>query len=311
MVYSFDGEKTPKIGYNIDMTKISIALLVAGLLFVSGAKAQEMHPVLKKFQDEKHAKIEFLGHDHGLDGWLITGKNDAGADIAQYAYTTSEGGIVLGVMFGPDGEVTTIKQLEAYSERMKTGGQGALPMEKLVRGMEPPKSLVPKAEDGSELEAGKVPKAEKFYALTEKTSWVQIGKKEAPYMYVYINPTCDHCVTYWKTLRKYVDEGTLSLRLVPFGAVAQNRTLGAALLASKDGEKAWREFAEGNAGALSATDATDEMLNKIDRNTALFGQFQLKSGPPFSIYRAPVDGKIKAVLGKPDNVMMLMTDFMN
>lgn len=290
------------------------ALCVAGLSFAAPARAQDMHPVLKKFQDEKKAKVEFLGRDHGLDGWLITGKNDAGADIVQYAYSTPEGGIVLGVMFGPEGEVTTVKQLEAYRERMKSGGSGAVPLEKLAKGMEPPKSLTGPQEGEAappELKSDAVPKAEKFFALTESSSWVQIGKKDAPYMYVFFNVTCDHCVNYWKSLKKYVDDGTLGLRMVPFGTSPRNKTLGAALLAASDPEEAWRGFVGGNAAALDEKAASAEMLRKIESNTALFGEFSLKSGPPFSLYRSPVDGKIKAIMGKPDNIMMLIADFMN
>lgn len=304
-------ENAAKLRYNIDMKNISAIILMAvcaGVLFVAPAKAQTLHPVLKKFQDEKQAKVEFLGNQSGLDGWLITGKNDAGADIVQYAYSTPMGGIVLGIMFGPDGEVVTVKQLEAYRERMKAGGQGSVPLENLTKGMEAPKST---AVADPALNVDKAAKAEKFYALTEGANWVQIGKKDAPYMYVFINMTCEHCLTHWKLLKKYVDDGTLALRLVPFGAVDQNRKLGAALLASPQPDKLWRDFASGNVAALTVDGATDETLKKMDRNTALFGEFHLRSGPPFSIYRAPADGKIKAVMGRPENIMMLIADFMN
>ena len=314
IVYPAKGEIGEKIGYNVNMTKFFTLLTgfaLAGLLGATAARAQEMHPVLKKFQDEKHAKIEFLGRDHGLDGWLITGKNDAGADIVQYAYSTPEGGIVLGVMFGPTGEVVTIKQLEDYRARMKAGGSGAASLETLAKGMEPPKSIEGPADAAPDLKSDAVPKAEKFYALTEAASWVQVGKKDAPYMYVFFNVTCDHCVNYWKMLKKYVDDGTLALRMVPFGTSPRNKTLGAALLAAGDPDEAWRNFAGGNASALDEKAADRASLKKIESNTALFGEFGLKSGPPFSIYRAPADGKIKVVVGKPDNIMVLIADFVN
>ncbi len=257
-----------------------------------------MHAVLKQFKEQKNAQIEYLGHAHGMDGWLIKGKSDGGDEVVQYAYTTPEGGLVMGFLFGPDGDVTTARQLEAYRDRIKSGGQAAAPI------VEDKKTADGKTEES------KAPKAERFYALTEQASWIKIGKDDAPYMYVFINPTCDHCVDYWNALKRSVDDGTLQVRFVPFGVVEENRITSSALLAAKDPDEAWRGYVGGNKMALSRDMVTDDTLKMVDKNTALFGQFGVKSGPPFTIYRSPADGKIKAMAGKPQNIMMLLSDFM-
>lgn len=345
---------------NMAIRHLITAAFVAGtFVFSAGALAAELHPVLKQLKDEKGAKIEFIGHDSGLDGWLVTAKNDAGADVIQYAYTNKEGGLVLGILFGPDGNATTVDQLARYRNKIKGGKAGAsasaasrtdksdkADMAK-VDAPVPPPAPVPDAGDAAaldkEMPLPELPdfapealpdadagvnvsvnasadvaspsagggKAEQFYALTEKANWVQVGSRDAPHMYVFINPTCEHCIAYWKALRMSVDNGTLALRLVPFGALEQNRKLGAALLGSPDPAKAWRDFVEGKLSAMPLSLATPDTLKKIDDNTALWGKMGLTQAPPFSLYRAPADGKIRAVIGKPDNVMMLIADFVD
>lgn len=341
---------------NMTIRSFIIAALMAGtFVFSSGAQAADLHPVLKQLKDEKGAKIEFIGHDSGLDGWMVTAKNDAGADVIQYAYTNKEGGLVLGILFGPDGNATTVDQLARYRDKTKGGKAGAsVPAAsktedkaagaaKVGAPVPPPPAPVPDEGDAAtldkEMPLPELPdfapeampdadagvdvgadvaspsagggKAEQFYALTEKANWVQVGSKDAPYMYVFVNPTCEHCIAYWKALRLSVDNGTLALRLVPFGALEQNRKLGAALLGSPDPAKAWRDFVEGKLSAMPLSLATPGTLKKIDDNTALWGKMGLTQAPPFSLYRAPADGKIRAVIGKPDNVMMLIADFVD
>lgn len=327
-------------------THLIAAVVIAGLsLFSVGALAAELHPVLKQLKDEKNAKIEFLGHDSGLDGWLVTAKNDAGGDVVQYAYTNKQGALVIGILFGPDGNATTVNQLASYRDKIKGGKDGAekpgggeaakagsvktelpaVPEADMTKEEpeffdEPPLPNLPDVSDETVAEAvmapaGKVStgggsKAENFYALTEKANWVHVGSKDAPYMYVFMNVTCDHCVAYWKSLSGSVAAGMVALRLVPFGAIEQNRKLGAALLGSPDPAKAWRDYVDGKLSAMPLSLATPATLKKIDANTELWGKMGIGSEPPFSLYRALSDGKIRAVLGKPDNAMMLIADMM-
>lgn len=120
---------------------IAIAILVLAMPFT--AKADTLrHPELNKFE-EQGGKVEFLGAELGLDGWLLLNK----AGDPSYAYTTPEGGLVIGMLVGPDGKIKTRDQLVAYQDRIE-GGQAA----------------VPGAVDAV------TSKAEKLYAETEKKS---------------------------------------------------------------------------------------------------------------------------------------------
>lgn len=253
---------------------------------VPAARAPEnslRHPELEKFKNDG-GEVEFIGHAYGLDGWLLTRDGIP----PRTAYTTAEGGLVLGNLVNARGEVETMAQLHALKAKME-GSQAALP------GAEDPRS--------------NASKAERFYASIEKTAaWAQTGKDEAPYLYVLMNVNCGHCKEYWQALEPAVKQGSLQVRLVPFGAQPANREGGAALLSSADPGAAWSEYIAGKTDALSKDKAVDGALAAIDANTRLIVQFDLRDNPPITIYRRPDDGKLIMIAGKPNNMMMLQAE---
>ena len=67
---------------------------------------------LKMFKD-KGADINYLGRKFGLDGWLVSLGN-----AIQVVYTTPDGqGTVVGLMYGPDGNIATAEQLVEAKEK--------------------------------------------------------------------------------------------------------------------------------------------------------------------------------------------------
>ena len=79
------------------------------------------HPELQKFVKDG-GRIDFLGNAYGLDGWMLT-KDEM---EPRTVYTTPEGGVVMGVLIGPDGTVETTNQMAALKDRLQ-GGQAAVP----------------------------------------------------------------------------------------------------------------------------------------------------------------------------------------
>ncbi len=240
------------------------------------------HPELEKFKSEG-GDVEFIGHAYGLDGWLLTRK-----DIPpRTAYTTPQGGLVLGNLVNPQGEVETMSQLHALKAKME-GSQEAIP--------------------GAEEPSSNVSKSERFYATVEKkAAWVQAGKQDAPYLYMFMNVNCDHCKEYWKALEPAVKAGRLQVRLVPFGQAQANREGGAALLSSADPGAAWSDYIAGKQNALAKEKAVDGSLAAIDANTRMVKTFGLAK-TPFTIYRRPDDGKLTVIAGKPSNMMLLESE---
>jgi hypothetical protein len=240
------------------------------------------HPELEKFKKDG-GEVEFIGHAYGLDGWLLTRK-----DLSpRTAYTTAQGGLVLGQLVSPDGAVETMSQLHALKAKME-GAQDALP------GAEDPRSTASRAE--------------RFYAQVERrAAWAQAGREDAPYLYMLMNVNCDHCKAYWKELEPAVRQGRLQVRLVPFGQAPANREGGAALLSSEDPGTAWSEYIDGKTAALGAAKIVDGADAAIAANTRLVADFNIAQ-TPFTIYRRPDDGALTVIPGKPKNIMLLQAE---
>jgi hypothetical protein len=259
-----------------------LALAVLAAPVCARAAEVELPPILQKLKNDG-AKIEFMGHSYGADGWRIVMKD---GEDAKYAYTTPEGGVLLGILLRPDGTSETNEQLKALKAKVD-GGQG---------------SLV-----GAEKAATGSVKSEKLYAAVEKSAWARTGDDKAPYLYLFVNMLCDHCQSLWKSLEGPVKSGKLQVRIVPFGKVEQNRDMGAALLSADDPAAAWNAVIRGDQKALAKDKIKPGTLEKVDANTALFRDWTLQ-GPPFTIYRRPTDGQITVVSGEPDNIMLVLAD---
>lgn len=240
------------------------------------------HPELDKFRKDG-GEVEFIGHAFGLDGWLLTRKDTP----PRTAYTTVQGGLVLGQLVNPDGAVETMSQLHALKAKME-GSQEALP--------------------GAEEAQSTASKSERFYAVLERrAAWAQAGQNDAPYLYVLMNVNCDHCKEYWKDLAPAVKDGRLQVRLLPFGQAPANREGGAALLSSADPATAWSEYIDGKTASLGKDKIVDGALAAIDANTKLVQEFGIGQSP-FTIYRRPDDGKLTVIPGKPGNMMLLQSE---
>jgi hypothetical protein len=254
------------------------------LLLAAPALADDVAvpPALQKFRDNG-GTVDFMGHAFGTDGWRIVPK-DGGE--ARYAYTTPEGGLLLGILLRPDGVSETNEQLKALKAK-KEGAQEALP--------------------GADKAAGS--ESEKVYAEIEKSGWARLGDEKAPYLYLFINTRCDHCQELWKDLEAPVRAGKLQVRLIPFGKIAENRDSGAALLSADDPLAAWTAFINGDQDALGKDKIKDGTLARVDANTALFADWKMQ-GPPFTVYRRPADGQVTVIVGRPENTMLVLADLM-
>jgi len=276
------------------MFKKGVIVFVLGLLLSVPVMAEDLHAALKIFK-EKGMTVDFLGTAHGMDGWAVS--NNEGR--VQYAYSTPEGGLVMGFLYDDKGVMVTDKQIALYKARQEKGEQ-SLTREKRISA--PVSSKVQK------VSAGASP-AEKGYAAVEKSYWFPIGRKGAPHIYVFINPKCITCLQYWKnTLEKQVANGTIQVRFVPYGKTKVNHDASAVLLSAEDPEQVWLSYANGNADALSTELANDEGYRKATENAELWTKHKLPLAP-FTLYFSPVNGKIKAIVGKTENDLLMMSDF--
>ena len=269
------------------------------LLASSGVSlaVEPTHPELRRFIDGG-GEVRYLGHSLGVDGWMLTKMSSTGKTAIRYAYETSEGGLVLGLLMDREGNVETKKQLGALMGMTAADAQEALSDERAGSGVKTP--------GAQKSGAGK---AEKLYSEVESSFWARAGSEEAPYLYLFINTTCPECQNFWGDLKESVQAGRLQVRLVPFGALAVNRESGAALLSSDNPGEDWDKFIAGDAAVLSKDKADASALEKIDANTRLAASWKLQ-GPPFILYRKPSDGVVTAIVGEPENLMLMLADLM-
>lgn len=298
---------------------LSLAALTADAKDVS-------HRVLKALQNSG-ADVFFIGSELGLDGWAIVAKNGA----LSYAYTNAQGGLMNGYLFDGEGRSVTIRQLTSLKEKnpdllkridamvaRKKSGEVA-PVEPLAN---QPAAETPDSTERSEreemLKNGQIPeaktvknspKAEAAYKKVEEASWVAYGDKNAPYIYAFVNPTCPHCTEFLsKDIKDFVENGQLQVRFVPYGVHKENSDTTIAMLALDDPIAAWKKYIAGDKAALSVNLGTKESKAKTKANTKLASDMRF-TALPFIIYRTPATGEIQVVNGRPENIMLLMSEF--
>jgi thiol:disulfide interchange protein DsbG len=271
-------------------TKVLPALLALCLLgaLTAPAFAEDpknlRNPEIQKFERDG-GRVDYLGTAYGLDGWIMF---DSKGEFRSVVYSTPDGGMIRGALFGSDGKSVTKLQMEAYNARKK-GSQAALP-------------------NSDNLDSG-LPKAEYFYGALEKSNWVRVGKDDAPYLYLLINVNCVHCQEMWKSFQPAIQSGKLQVRLLPFGKIEKNLNGGAALLSVDKPGAAWQSYIDGHEDALSVGKIATGALEKMKANNAFVDKWKPK-GTPFTIYRSLANGKLVAIVGKPENTMLVLADLM-
>ncbi len=259
---------------------IAIALTLISIPSHAQVKAYGKNELLRNFE-EAGGQVEYLGHSYGLDGWLVI--NPKGS--TQYVYTNKQGATLIGMLFSPDAKMETQRQLKAFVAKSK-GSQAAIL--------------------GAEL--SNASNAERIYADMElRSNWISIGEKDAPYIYTFINIYCDHCHEFLKELMPYIDEGKISVRLIPYGKQPENNKGAAVLLSVDDPLSHMKDIINGVGKKGEAPLIKNGVEGKLIINN-YFAEELVSKMPPFTIYRKVSDSTLNVISGVPKNVMSLMAD---
>ena len=253
---------------------------------------------LKIFQSQ-NAKIDYLGRKFGLDGWLIS-KDTA----VQVVYTTPDGqATVVGLLYGPDGQVATGDQLLKAKENglaLPTPA-GVDPAGSMQAQIVTPGTAAPAPQPGA------VSPSERLWKAMESSTYLTFGSPAGAPLYVFMDPRCHYCHDYFQTLSTTVlPQNAVQLRVVPVGILgpeSEKEALG--LMSSSDPRAAWEKIETGDHSGLPATVA-DGVQEKVDANKTLMGEWSLK-GTPGSVYRGK-DGKVKLVYGLPSDIPAVIAD---
>lgn len=284
------------------MMKLMTATALVMAIVVGGrsAQAQTSRPGEPRVDDilalqvlrESGAEIYPLGEVHGLFGWLATKDGKI-----QVLYSTKDNkGVVNGILFGPNGENETARQLAEIRERG---------LEIVLN--QPPGSVAPQAVTPSEAAPSGGGSGEQIFSEAEESNWFAVGSEDAPPFYVMIDPRCPFCKQYWDLVKPFVDSGRVQARIImvyTLGSVSRRH--GAHILAADDPAAAWAEYTTvEDKDTLNIGPGDPEIREKVFRNTRFMERWQIM-GPPFTIYRDATDGQVKILSGVPEDIDTLI-----
>lgn len=145
------------------------------------------------------------------------------------------------------------------------------------------------------------PMAKEVWGKMEKSNWIADGSKDAPRtVYLFSDPNCPYCNMFWEQARPWVDSGKVQLRHIMVGIIREDSPgKSAALLASKDPQKALREHEKsGKASLLKAlTSIPADVQAKLTANMQLMEELELSATP--AIFYMDDKGELQQQQGAP------------
>ena len=277
------------------VVSLSTPVLAAGAVDASNV------PAIAPFLKEAGSHAYFMGQESNLNGWFITMPNDR----VQIAYTSIDGQrLIIGAIFASDGTNITEQQLVALREHEPAVNQ------LFTNTVEQAKANLVKKSGMDRVLKNLDPKSkgDMLYIDLAQMFHVQVGPKDAPLLFMVIDPNCPHCKHAWEQLQPLFGKTPLQVRLLPLGILGPDSTrMAGELLDQDDAAAKWTEFAKANFdpkvldGTPSANGAAKEKLNRT-----LFDKWHLQA-TPFIAYRSK-SGSIKVLNETPKDMAALVAD---
>lgn len=247
-------------------------------------------PVLDRLH-RSGASLTPMGRAFGLSGWLVEAD-----DTVSTLYVTPDGrGVVMGILFSPDGVNETAAQLNDLQRNGVALNQ-----------------LAPQAAEQNHFAPPFVPQDEtigdKILNELSMASYIGFGEASAPIIYVIVDPNCPYCKSYWRDLAgDALAAGRLQVRLVPVAVLGEDSADKAArLLSDDDPHGAWEALVAGDSSALDQP-ASAHAMAAIEANRSLMRRWNLE-GVPFSIYRGHAGGDVKLLQGAPESSLQVVNE---
>ena len=279
---------------------LGTAMLIFVMLAGAPASFADQEPPLPaplQNMANEGAQMRYLGQQNGLDGWIAI-KNGK----EQYFYVTSDGqAFVMGLMFDKTGKLVTVRQVQ----QLQKSSDGKT-LDLFANGsIDSAVAAADKKEETHKTDREFKTPAEQLYSDVEGSNWIALGKSDAPYIYMFVDPQCPYCRAFMNDLRHdYIDNGLLQVRIVPVGFRAETKAQAAFLLAVPNPQKRWYAHLDGDDTALPVTPDINEQ--GVERNMAIMQSWKI-SATPFTIYRA-ASGEVKIVQGRAQNASQIISD---
>ncbi len=239
------------------------------------------------------AQMRYLGREGGLDGWIAIQNGQE-----QYFYVTpDQESFVLGLQFDKNGKVITLRQVQKLQKE-----SGADVLDYLAGGVKP----------GTDGATGKPPVDKAFKTPSEQLygdlgtgNWIPLGSKDAPYIYMIIDPECPYCKKFLGQLRdNYINNSLLQVRIVPVGLHPETVTQAAVLLAAPNPQELFFRHLDGDEKALPVSPGVNDQ--GVQKNLSIMQSWKL-TATPTTVYRSK-SGQIKILQGPAKDIPALIAD---
>lgn len=156
------------------------------------------------------------------------------------------------------------------------------------------------------------PAGREMWQRMEKAFWIADGKKDAPVIvYVFSDPFCPYCKQFWQQARPWIESGKVQLRTLLVGVIKpESLTTAAAILASKDPQKTWRDYEQSGGKLKLKVPAipASQQLEILKMNQSLMDALGANATP--AIYYMNNENRLQQEVGLPaaDKLKLIMGD---
>lgn len=300
--------------------------------FQSATMATPSLPDGLKQMVSEGAQAKYLGEYEQMHGWVVLRRGQP-----NFYYVTPNGrAIIRGFLFGPDGEMVTGEQLTqlkireganlfalskdpqevfdnstiiAQNEQSTPNtSDEAVQAEPQVEAKSEAGVVVPDLTTEQEVSAEPTrqptTRADQFFNQLPNTNWFLYGEADKPYLYAFIDPECQHCQTFLKTVEPYVQQGFVSIRVIPVAFSEAGRKMAAYLLAAPNPSDILERHVDGDPKAMLIPGEISE--DGVQPNLMMMAEWSLDATPIIT-YRG-LDGQVKLIRGAPDDTRALIQD---
>lgn len=150
----------------------------------------------------------------------------------------------------------------------------------------------------------KQPVLNEVWNSLEKTTWIQDGNVNAPrIVYVFSDPNCPYCHTFWQQARPWVKSGKVQLRHIQVAVIRpESRGQVATLLTAPNPQKAFEEYnlAKGKKKFIELKSIPKNIAAKLDSNMKTMEKYGFFATP--AVVWKDSKGELQSTQGLPQDL---------
>ncbi|MEG0481517.1 MAG: thiol:disulfide interchange protein DsbG [Acinetobacter sp.] len=153
---------------------------------------------------------------------------------------------------------------------------------------------------------------DEIWKSLEKSTWIQDGQNSAErIIYVFNDPNCSYCHTFWKQARPFVNSGKVQLRHIMVGIIRpSSKGQAATILGSSDPAKFFTEYNSANGKSklkeMQTNTISKDLLDKLNSNEKLMDKYGFYATP--ALIWKDSKGEVQSQQGVPKDLNKLLAE---